>query len=161
MVQIYYRFTNFTRYSDLHREAYRLLRDAMQRDFGICTDAYELCKTQFGKPYYKDCPYRFSISHTDALVAVAISSFEVGLDVEMLNRTLKKSVAMRFLQNELCDIWDWVRYESIGKLFGVGIPFSKEEIDQSYTAKNCNVISGYAVCCASFEKDFSLKAIKM
>ena len=159
MVHIYYRFTNASLYGNLHEEAYRMLCDAMKKDFGIDTNRYLLCHTEQGKPYLQDCSYRFSVTHTEGLVAVAIASFEVGLDAEPINRVLKPKTAKRFLQKESCDIWDWVRYESIGKLIGVGIPFSEEELKRGYTTKNCTSIEGYAVCCASNEADFSFRTI--
>ena len=155
MVHIYYRFTEYTRYADLHVEAYKVLADALQKDFGIDVNDYTFCKTEFGKPYYKNCPYQFSISHTNGLVVVAIARFAVGLDAEPLNRVFKRGIAIRYLHNESADIWDWTRYESIGKLFGMGIPFQKNEIEAQYTTKYCKDIVGYAVCCACEKEEFS------
>ena len=48
-----------------------------------------------GKPHFKNSPLFFSISHSENVVAVAISEREVGVDVEKL-RNVRKGVANRF-----------------------------------------------------------------
>ncbi|MBR2969673.1 MAG: lecithin retinol acyltransferase family protein [Clostridia bacterium] len=63
--------------------AYGLLKYALEKSLGITEDFKYLKKLKNGKPISKD--YKFSISHTNDLVAVVVSKCDVGLDLEVVN----------------------------------------------------------------------------
>ena len=91
----------------------------------------ELTYNEYGKPYAKNGVF-FSISHSNNIVALATSDFEVGLDVEAI---LKKD--MSFLANifdekelkgaSLDDMYVlWCNKESLSKCIGRGLRDIKE-----------------------------------
>ena len=102
---------------------------------------YELDITMKGKPFIKEAagvPY-FSISHSRTYAACAISSKEIGCDIERirkvperLNRELEKLKVLKihFLSdNEMARRTQmWTIYEAVGKYNGDGIPVSKDTI---------------------------------
>lgn len=65
--------------------------------------AKELCgvgdptilRTAAGKPYFADLPIRFSLSHSEEKVILAVSDREIGADIERI-RPLSLGVAKRF-----------------------------------------------------------------
>lgn len=65
--------------------------------------AKELCgasdptilRTAAGKPYFADLPIRFSLSHSEDKVILAVSDREIGADIERI-RPLSLGVAKRF-----------------------------------------------------------------
>ena len=61
----------------------------------------KLAQSETGKPYFKDFPLHFNLSHTDTLVCAALSAFPVGIDAQTLT-TASDAVARRVLsENEL------------------------------------------------------------
>ena len=54
---------------------------------------------------------------------------------------------------------DWTRYESIGKLFGFGIPYAEEQMTTPVFTKIIREIEGYVLCCASFDENFTISRI--
>ncbi len=73
-------------YTPKKEESQTLLQRAL--NFHGASD-FEIIKNENGKPYLKDIPLFFSVSHTEDLTAVAISEEELGLDVEKLTREVK------------------------------------------------------------------------
>ena len=53
--------------------------------------------TQWGKPYFVNSPWHFSISHTRRRVFVALSRYNVGIDAEELDRPLNLKLADKVL----------------------------------------------------------------
>ena len=103
----------------------RAVRDYLLLDF----DNLHFTKNDYGK---WECPdFEFSLSHTDRLVCVAISTTPIGVDVELV-RTLKQRLSSRILtpiETERFNTLDddkkseyllecWVRKESIFKRNG-------------------------------------------
>ena len=149
MVRIYASFAPFCSYEQLHEAAYDLLYFVLARDYHLQREDLVLLKAEDGKPYFQNVPICFSLSHTKGLVAVAVCDTEVGIDAESAARVLKSAVATRFLHKEGADIGDWVAYESIGKLFGCGIPHDARRISETYYVKKYFDVSGYIVGCAA------------
>lgn len=74
-----------------------LLRAALCDRLKVQNSELEFAVSEKGKPYLKNCTgVHFSISHTDSLVAVALSNSEVGVDVEAV-RPLKHNGYTKFL----------------------------------------------------------------
>lgn len=87
-----------------------------------------------GKPYFKDLPFCFSLSHSGEYVLCALSREEVGADVQQHRGTFSRQVAARFFTaQELAALENggedegkiffrlWARKEAFGKLTGGGI----------------------------------------
>lgn len=88
-----------------------------------------------GKPYFPDCPLRFSLSHSGSEAAVAISESEVGVDIEEIGR-FSSGVARRVFTSAELEFYEageneeerslrgfciWTAKEAYLKLHGVGI----------------------------------------
>lgn len=139
--------------------AYALLVHAI-RDLGIkCADTIAIGEREDRKPYLCEIPVFFNISHAKERVAVAVSSDEVGCDVECKN-TNALSVAKRFfasreyeflrsLPNERSRSEEftrlWTMKESVIKCCGEGIRRNLNDfvcIDESGAAKEIITLPG-------------------
>ena len=87
-------------------------------------------KNHNDKPYFKDYPdVRFSISHSGALVVVAMAQTEVGIDIEEFRpRAYQKVVENVFTKGEAKEVKDletflavWTRKEAYLKLTSEGL----------------------------------------
>ncbi len=83
-----------------HRLCYDLLYKMLKEYFDL--DEPEILKTDKGKPYINVPGVHFSISHTNGLVACAISDKPIGIDAEkMLNRDKRhEEIAKRFFTDK-------------------------------------------------------------
>lgn len=91
--------------------------------------------TPMGKPYFENCPWHFSISHTKHHAFCALCDCPVGLDAEELNRRVNPILAEKVLsageraqyetaadQNRAL-LTFWVLKEADGKRSGRGVGF--------------------------------------
>ena len=85
-----------------HNIAYSLL-DKMLKSIGI--SKYEIIKNENGKPFFKDIPLFFSISHTDGFCAVCINNSPIGIDCEKINVSYEEKIELfsnrYFVSNEI------------------------------------------------------------
>ena len=83
--------------------------------------------TEKGKPYFRDSGVYFSLSHSKALCAVAVSDRPVGVDAEICKPCYHPHLVERSLTEleKACFDGDftrlWCRKEAIAKLTGEGI----------------------------------------
>lgn len=82
-----------------HEVAYSLLNKMLLAE---SITSYEISKNENGKPYIKDCPIHFNISHTQGLCAVAISNAPVGIDCEKID-TEFEGRALPFAKRYFCE----------------------------------------------------------
>lgn len=112
--------------------AYDLLMDALIREYGIVNPP-EFGFKEYGKPYLREYPYiHFNISHCNNAVACAVSSEEIGIDVEDVNPIDNEVV------NNCCSLDEiqqlnsaddpnlifaliWTKKESFLKMMGTGL----------------------------------------
>lgn len=74
-----------------------------------------------GKPYFPDCPHlRFSLSHTEGAVLLALSDRPVGADIERVRPAPPRLAERLGLEGESF-FRGWVRREARGKRTGRGI----------------------------------------
>lgn len=96
----------------------------------------ELYYGEKGKPYLKDSPFYFNLSHSGSYVVCALSGQEVGVDIQQYKRTDIVRLADRFYSAEEKEAMKachdrkereqlfyqlWTRKEAYGKLTGEGI----------------------------------------
>lgn len=92
-----------------------------------------------GKPYFRDYPFRFSLSHSGNYVFCAVSPEDLGSDIQQRRTCRSRTLAERFFSDEEKEALRragqergseyeqrlfyelWVRKESYGKLTGRGI----------------------------------------
>ncbi|MCL2367029.1 MAG: 4'-phosphopantetheinyl transferase superfamily protein [Oscillospiraceae bacterium] len=72
-----------------------MLRYVLWRQFSLENEAVEILKGDEGKPYLKDCPIHFNISHAADFVVCAVSEQAIGVDIEQIKET-DLSLAKRF-----------------------------------------------------------------
>jgi len=119
----------------------RLLRYILKRDYGQSLDCLGLTREQGGKPKFLTGDLHFNLSHSGKWVALVVSSFPVGIDVEEISSfayedlledyftpgesgyILKSSSPLRAFYNH------WSVKESIMKLDGRGLSLPAKSID--------------------------------
>lgn len=89
-----------------------------------------------GKPYLKEYPYFFNLSHSGEYVLCAVSDQEIGADIQQCVSMDVERLARRFFSTEECKVLaayetesekqqfffrQWARKEAYGKLIGEGI----------------------------------------
>ena len=88
---------------------------------------------EWGKPFFADSPWHFSISHTRAHAFCVLSRMPVGLDAEELDREISLKLADKILSSGEREQFDaakdkrkalltfWVLKEAAAKLSGKGL----------------------------------------
>jgi len=109
----------------------KLLREAAAEYSGVDYKSAELLRETGGKPYFKDAPFSFSISHTAGIWACLFSSARVGFDIQVKRGADFGKIAGRFYTPEEAvyteqkgaeGFYDvWVRKEAIVKYIGEGL----------------------------------------
>lgn len=109
----------------------QLLRQMYETHVGASLP--EILRAENGKPYFKDAPWHFSISHTPRHVFCVLSLKEVGLDAEEMDRPIKLALADKILSEaekkeyekaedkRLALLKFWVLKEAGAKFTGEGI----------------------------------------
>lgn len=140
----------------------RTYYDIFETDISI--DTYK-------KPYLKDYPVHFNISHSKDLVACAIAEFPVGLDVEFYDTSVNHlDFEFQMTENELKKIHNsrniinsfftyWTEKESVIKAHGEGmmIPLESFEVmnnetkihGEKFFTKDIFIDKNYCSCIAS------------
>ena len=124
-------------YIEKNISSHDLLKKILKEEYNI--DSFIIIKNEFGKPYLKDNQLYFSISHDIDTCAIAISSSEIGIDLEYLNyneRVINKyfydaeKEIMAKSNNLKYDFTKiWVKKEAYLKMKGTGLNFGKENVD--------------------------------
>lgn len=78
----------------------RLTRAMFSRLLGLDPNEFDIGIDQHGKPYLPDREYHFSIAHSGEIVAVAVSRFEIGVDLEPERSLDHLALAKRFFSSE-------------------------------------------------------------
>lgn len=136
---------------------------------------------EFGKIYLNDNELFFNTSHSNEYFAIAISSEEIGVDIEKIRcYDEKKLLSLRekcltekekklFPVTKEAFIKLWTIKESFLKLLGTGInlPLKEVEVDNKVSLKEqranykCFEIEDYILTISSFEKlDYKLEIIE-
>lgn len=84
----------------LHDEAYKLLYQTIRQYYPIDPDTLVLLKEENGKPYFKDNPFYFNVSHCDTMVACILDEVPVGIDIEEIRAFNPKVVKKAFTDKE-------------------------------------------------------------
>ncbi|MCI8472300.1 MAG: 4'-phosphopantetheinyl transferase superfamily protein [Clostridiales bacterium] len=119
-----------------------LLRIAIHQDLNIENSDIKLSTNSYGKPFLKNNQdYHFNISHTHNMIAVAISSNPVGVDVER-TREIDTGIAKRFftkreqnyIEKSQDDLYErffeiWTKKEAYIKCTGKGLSVPLDSFD--------------------------------
>lgn len=108
---------------------------------GISFSDIKFSYNSHGKPYLKDIPCNFSVSHSGNLIAFAVSDKPVGIDIEHTSGKSKMRVAERFFTadeyNYIINSGNpdknfyriWTAKESYLKMIGTGLSKSLNSFD--------------------------------
>ena len=108
----------------------------------------EILRAEKGKPYFKELPLQFSVSHTEDLWVCLISddTDPVGVDIQQIKETRQERVAERYFTNEEKEYLKenceaaffeiWTRKEAYAKYKGSGLT---KELAQISTLNNDEV----------------------
>lgn len=120
---------------------------------------------EFGKPYLPDRPdIQFSISHTKNAVAVALSRYPIGVDVEqirhqseaLIRKTMNAAEQQQIADSQTPDTTFtvlWTQKEAVLKLFGTGIVDELHNVltDCDNISIETHVRSGYVWSVAQYK----------
>jgi len=79
-----------------------ILRHVLTQRFSLRNEGIEILKGDKGKPYVKDFPTHFNISHAGDFVICAFSEKEVGIDVEQV-KEVDLNIAKRYFHPFECE----------------------------------------------------------
>ncbi len=114
-----------------HEAGRQLLAQLYRQETG--EDLPEICIADRGKPYFKDNPWHFSISHTKKYAFCVLSKYNIAIDAEELDRKVNFHLAEKVLSPEEKTQFDaafdkrqalltfWVLKEAAAKLSGEGL----------------------------------------
>lgn len=129
-------------------------------------DDLETCTDENGKPYFKNHPdFHFNISHSGNVIAVALSSAPVGVDIEKLRNANLKIAERRFTDKEKAFVktnedffYVWTRKEAFLKRIGLGLKKSLLSfcVLDDTNIKTFNMSDCIVSVCGDNAKDFSL-----
>ena len=119
-----------------HDFAWDMLRKVLKEDFGISFSDDDIVFNEHKKPFLRNNPVYFNISHFGRLCAVAISDSEVGVDVENKDKFKDEFIEAKYVkwlsdkeQKELAKSEDpegfltakWAEKRAILKMIGSGL----------------------------------------
>lgn len=118
----------------------------MEERLPIGTVSNEILRTPKGKPYFKEVPVEFSVSHTGSLWVCAMDTETVGVDVQAFRKCRQAKIAKRFYtpdeqeyaaaMGEAGFFQIWTRKEAYVKYTGEGLT---KEMKFFSTLKSDNV----------------------
>ncbi len=120
----------------MHSESVReLLAYAVRMEYALEITDFTEMRTPKGKPYFEGAPFHFNLSHSGDYVVCALSDHEVGIDIEKIV-PISLKVMRRFFGLSILSPKEqmrlWTRYESYGKMVGIGIPYPIESQKHCY-----------------------------
>lgn len=152
--------------------------EAFAAENGLVLDGMsrEILRTDKGKPYFREIPVRFSVSHTGDLWVCLISggTEPVGVDIQMIRETRQEKVADRYftadekehLQRHGTDGFFkiWTRKEAYAKYTGRGLTKELAEISTLSNSEvefvDFDIRAGVkGSCCVKEKGDLCLRTI--
>ena len=140
-----YVYEGFRGGSDRQQQTDRLILNAVE-SFAAETGlelgglSREILRAEKGKPYFKELPLQFSVSHTEDLWVCLISDGKdpVGVDIQQIKETRRERVAERYFTDEEKEYLNendedvffelWTRKEAYAKYTGRGLTKELAEI---------------------------------
>lgn len=113
---------------------------AAEKKLDLSDMSREILRTEKGKPYFKELPLQFSVSHTDNLWVCLMSegADPVGVDIQKIKDTRQQRVAERYFTDDekICLMEAgseaffeiWTRKEAYAKYTGRGLNKELAEI---------------------------------
>ena len=128
----------------------------------------EVAVNEYGKPYFKNSKYHFSISHSDGKVIIALSNKEVGIDIQKLSNYDEERIerlARRIYNDNDYDYFNnddnttftqiWTIKEAYLKYIGYGLIKNIHDVIVEYKSNNVylmdqNPVKFYTCYCGGY-----------
>lgn len=128
-------------YIDYKRNSNEYLKEIL-KEYHI---DYDIFYNEYGKPYIKNNPIYFNISHSNDYIVIIISDRECGIDIEKIRPVNYNIIDKMCLDKEKQLIKDdksftlmWTKKEAYSKYKGIGFGYGFKNIDT--TNININTI---------------------
>ncbi len=140
-------------------------------------------RTKEGKPYFRNLPVYFSISHSGDICVIVFSRSDVGIDIEEVREINKDKISERYFTAEEADYLKinntredfyrvWTRKEAYAKLVGVPLLRIMKRLNtvednnlpaqvRNMTFKEVYIERGYVCTMVSTEEDNEITYEKM
>jgi 4'-phosphopantetheinyl transferase len=131
-----------------------LLNDILENYFFMDITKVEYIYNEYGKPYIKDSNLYFSLSHSNGVIALAVSKEEIGIDIELI-KDVKDNLALKVMNEAEYNIYKglskndkinyfyevWNSKEAYVKKLGTTLTLnpSNINIDTDVILKNINI----------------------
>ena len=110
-----------------HEASLRMIKHCASELCGVDNPA--ILKTEHGKPYFRDLPIKFSVSHSGGMVILAASDKEIGADVQRVNPRSVRVAERFFTEKENAYVSGdsarffeiWTKKEAYAKWHGEGL----------------------------------------
>ena len=104
--------------------AWTYLKEIVYKEYHLNIDELNLTYNQYNKPLFKE--FCFNISHSENVVAVAISNENIGVDIQLIKNQTNKSLAhkMKLENDPIIVIEKFSKIEAHYKKVGIGINIS-------------------------------------
>ena len=100
-------------------ESHEFLLYVFKKYYGKAYNEKDLMKTNYGKLFFYDSPFKFCISHSKGVLAIAVGERELGLDIEVLRDKSFSKLNNAYFGNTANDIEEffslWTKAESFVK----------------------------------------------
>lgn len=146
-----------------------LCRKAISEFCGVPAEEIRFELSPAGKPYAKNLPVHFSISHSGDIAVCAVSKNEIGVDIEKI-RTVNPRTYERFCtkseaeyistsENGFFEVW--TLKEAYFKCIGTGLGADIKNVSFSVSEREiiCSQ-AGFELCFADIEKDYICSVCK-
>ena len=112
--------------------AWCYLKEIVSKEYNLDIDKLNLFYNEFGKPMFKE--FCFNISHSENIIAIAISQKEIGVDIQLIKKdTSLLAKKMNIENNNEEVIKRFSAIEAYYKKIGTGINYSSlKEIKNCY-----------------------------
>lgn len=124
-----------------------LLNKILKERFLLNLDKIEYIYNEYQKPYLKDIPIYFSISHSNNIVSLVVEKYiEIGIDLELIKKH-NPNTAKKIMNDEEYEIYQnnktfgdeqnnyfyetWTKKEAYVKKYGKGITLNPKNINIS------------------------------
>lgn len=146
----------------------------------------DICLNEHGKPYLKEGGVYFNLSHSGAIAVCAVSSAEVGVDVQQIKPLSDKLVKRVCTAEEYAFVMQeadgaeqrfcrlWAVKESVIKCLGKGLSLSPSRVGVNLTSHRITIdgaeanlyfkefdLAGYALAVCTTCQNFSIDIDKM
>ena len=119
-------------YIDYKRDSKEYLKEIL-KEYHI---DYDIFYNEYGKPYIKNNPIYFNISHSGDYIVIIISDKECGIDIEKIRGLNNKIIDKICIDKEKKSIIDdktytkiWTMKEAYSKYKGIGFGYGFKNID--------------------------------